>query len=194
LQYVYDVKESNPQTAIFWVFAGTKERFEHDYLEIAKGLKLPGCNSADTDILKLVKISLEKPESGNWIMVIDNADDLSTFRGSPEPGEADLGPGRTCYSNGLFNYIPRGPFGLVLYTTRNKVDALELTSGAWIIQVTEMDMEDLKTLLQTKLYDETPDEEQCADLINNLGHLPLAIVQAASYIRQNSWSVSRYLK
>ena len=194
MQYVYHVKEANPQTAIFWVFAGTKERFEHDYLEIAKGLRLPGYNSADTDILQLVKISLEKPEFGNWIMVIDNADDLSMFRGSPGPGETDIDPGRTCYSNGLFNHIPKAPFGLILYTTRNKVDALKLTSEGWIIQVTEMDMEDLKTLVKTKLYDETPDEEQCADLINNLGRLPLAIVQATSYIRQKSWSVFQYLK
>ncbi|KAH7389052.1 hypothetical protein BKA64DRAFT_679690 [Cadophora sp. MPI-SDFR-AT-0126] len=124
-------------------------------------------------------------------MVIDNADDLSTFRGSPEPGEADLGPGRKCYSNGLFNYIPRGPFGSVFYTTRNKVDALELTSEGWIIQVTEMNTKDLKTLLQTKMYDEIPDEEQCADLINNLGRLPLAIVQAASYSREAGLSRNR---
>jgi tetratricopeptide (TPR) repeat protein len=190
---VHYVKENNPQTSIFWVFAGTKERFEHDFIEIAKGLRLPGYNSADTDTLKFVKTYLEKPESGDWIMVIDNADDLSMFQGPPDLGEVEISQGRKC-STGLFNYIPRSPSGSVLYTTRNKADALKLTSEGRIIQVTEMDMDDLMSLLQTKLYDDTPDVEQFADLINTLGRLPLALVQAASYIRQNSWSVSKYLK
>lgn len=194
MQYVHNANENDPDISIFWVFAGTKERFERDYMEIAKGLRLPGHSNPEVDIFNLVKTSLEKANFRKWIMVIDNADDLSMFYGSPEEEEKESDTGEKCYPNGLFNYIPSCPSGSVLYTTRNKADALQLTSGGHIIQVREMGLKDLHSLLQTKLYGEIPDEEQYTDLITTLDSLPLALVQAASYIRQNSWSIAKYLK
>jgi len=190
LEFAYRTKELLPESSILWVSASTRQRFEQDYINIAKGLKLHGYNDPETDYLSLVKQSLEKPELGKWIMIIDNADDLSFHTNK------DQGGGANNISNcehGFFEYIPGGPYGLVLYTTRNKVDALQLAGEEKIIQVTEMDDESLKSLLRSKIGRESQQEDDWLDLIRSLQRVPLAIVQAASFIRQKSWQVSKYL-
>jgi hypothetical protein len=194
LQYAYKVKEENPETSIFWVFAGNRERFERDYTAIAKGLSLPGHNDPEVDILNLVKGSLIKPEFGKWLMIVDNADDMSIFHGTPESADSTVANDHGCHQNGLFDFIPDCPTGSVIYTTRSKADALKLTGEGCILQVTEMDLENLMVLLKSKLHVELEDEEVEIKLIHALERLPLAIVQAASFIRQNSWTVARYVK
>lgn len=193
MQYAYRIKESDPALPIFWVFAGTKERFEHDYRKIAEGLRLQGYQDPEVNVLTLVKSSLEKPEFGNWLTVIDNADDLSIFRGSIESAlETDC---QTVYhSDSPLKYIPVCETGSVLYTTRNKADALKLTSEGHVIHVQEMEVSHLMDLLRNKLHNDKVDEKEGGDLIEALDRLPLAIVQAVCYIRQNSWSIPKYLQ
>jgi tetratricopeptide (TPR) repeat protein len=183
LQYAYNFKIRRPFSSIFWIFAGNKERFKQDYMNIAKGLKLPGYNDPEVDVLRLVKSSLEKSDSKDWLMIIDNADDLSLLDSSSE-----------AESFSILKYIPDNAAGSIIYTTRSKKNALRLTGEGIILQISEMSMQDSKALLRSKLRAETSDEESWTDLLEVLERLPLAIVQAASYIRQNSWSVSRYLR
>jgi tetratricopeptide (TPR) repeat protein len=183
LQYAYNFKGRRPFSSIFWIFAGNKERFEQDYRNVAKGLRLPGYNDPKVDVLRLVKNSLEKSDSKHWLMIIDNADDLSVLDG---PSETE--------SFSILKYIPDNAKGSIAYTTRSKENALRLTGEGTILQVSEMSMSDSKSLLRSKLRAETSDEESWTDLLEVLERLPLAIVQAASYIRQNSWSVSKYLR
>jgi hypothetical protein len=68
--------------------------------------------------------------------------------------------------------------------SRSKADALQLTSGGRVIKATEMSDKDLMSLLRTKFDGEIPEDCRWLNLINVLKRLPLAIVQAASYIRQ----------
>jgi hypothetical protein len=105
LEYAHEIKDNNPDTSIFWVFGGSKERFQHDYQEIAAGLQLPGYNDPEADVLSLVKRALENPDSKNWVMIIDNADDLSLFYDKP-PSDLDVDRGNLSLQRGLFNYIP----------------------------------------------------------------------------------------
>jgi tetratricopeptide (TPR) repeat protein len=193
LEYAHEIRDNNSDTSIFWVFAGSKERFERDYQEIAAGLKLPGYSDPEADVLSLVKRELENPDSKKWVMIIDNADDLSLFYDTP-PSDLDTDRGNLCLQRGMFNYIPYSQNGSILFTTRSKADALQLTSEGRIIKVTEMSNEDLMFLLRTKFDGEIPEDFQWLDLIEVLERLPLAIVQAASYIRQMCWTVTKYLE
>jgi tetratricopeptide (TPR) repeat protein len=192
LRLAYWAKEMLPETSILWVFASTRERFEQDYIAIAKGLRLPGHKDPETDYLSLVKRSLEEPESGKWLMIIDNADDLSLFHDNFKD-VFDRNNNKRI-SDGILKYVPEGRNGVVVFTTRNKVDALHLTREGKTIHVTEMKDEDLTSILRSKIGSEIPQDNNWIDLIRTLHRVPLAIVQAASFIRQNSWPVSKYLK
>jgi len=180
------------KTLIFWVFGGSKERFEQDYLGIARRLQLPGFNAPNVDVFALVKTALEK--RSNWAMIIDNADDSTILWGTSKANYSETSiQNDSNDSGGLSKYIPRGPNGFILYTTRTKDDALRLTGEGQVIKVSEMDEEDLKSLLRSKLKNETFSDNDLARLITTLDRLPLAIVQAASFIRHKSWSITQYL-
>lgn len=162
-------------------------------MEIAKGLKLPGYDDPEVNVLPLVKNSLEKPNSNDWLMIVDNADDMSLLGDSRE-AQSSSSSVKVDHQDGLFKYIPNSGAGSILYTTRSKTNALRLTGEGKTIHISEMSIADSKSLLRTKLNGETSDEESWIDLLETVERLPLAIVQAASYIRQNSWSVSKYLR
>ncbi|KAH8742616.1 hypothetical protein BGZ57DRAFT_984020 [Hyaloscypha finlandica] len=192
VEYAYSLLERYPKTLIFWVFGGSKERFEQDYLGIARRLQLPGFNAPNVDVFALVKTALEK--RSNWAMIIDNADDPTILWGTSKANYSETSiQNDSNDSGGLSKYIPRGPNGFILYTTRTKDDALRLTGEGQVIKVSEMDEEDLKSLLRSKLKNETFSDNDLARLITTLDRLPLAIVQAASFIRHKSWSITQYL-
>jgi hypothetical protein len=125
LQYAYAFKERKPNSSIFWVFAGNKERFEQDSVEIAKGLRLLEYNDPEVDVLYLVKKSLQESNSKDWLMIIDNADDMSLFDDRPK-AESDSSSPKLDHQGGLLKYIPINTAGLILYTTKIKINALRL--------------------------------------------------------------------
>ena len=77
LEAVYSWKELD-STSIFWVHAGSFQRMEKGYVDIAREVDIEGWDSRSPDIdrLGLVKEWLESGLSGRWILVLDNADDI----------------------------------------------------------------------------------------------------------------------
>ncbi|KAF8849683.1 TPR-like protein [Acephala macrosclerotiorum] len=194
-QWAHEKARTNRDLSIFWVFAGNRERFERDYLDLAKLLDLKGRDDPVTDVLLLVKNSIENL-SIPWLMIIDNADDMVTFYGSAITGDDEICSAREMQKKGtrpFSEYIPSTTFGTIIYTTRTKINALRLTDEGKILHVAEMRKEDALRLFRLKIAGEIVQEEQWDELLRELEFLPLAIVQAASYIRQNSWTVQKYL-
>lgn len=76
--------ENSGSVSVFWVHASTAERMEKAYQEIAKDARLAGAEDPKVDQLQLVKEWLEDKDSGNWVMVIDSADDDNLLYGDDE--------------------------------------------------------------------------------------------------------------
>lgn len=189
LEYCHRQKEKSPGKHIFWVFAGTSERFKSDYSSIATGLAIPGHDDPVIDRVKLVKEFLETPGASPWIMVVDNADDLELF----ESDIVEAGPNSTSHPR-LLDNIPENQSGTVLFTTRNKSNALALTRQVVVYNVGAMGEVDSLALLDDSLNGEGRDRENWTVLLEALEHHPLAIVQASSYIRENTLSASDYIE
>ncbi|KAK7219299.1 hypothetical protein V2G26_007302 [Clonostachys chloroleuca] len=79
LAYIYWLRKQRPDIAIFWVHASNAERFHQAYASIAKECNIPGHDDPKADILSLVQEWLEKKYKTQWLMVIDNADDMELF-------------------------------------------------------------------------------------------------------------------
>ena len=107
LEYVCMIKDTLAQVSIFWVHAGSRARFEQDYRKLSKLVELPGCDDPKEDIRPTVKCWFESLKSGDWILVLDNADNKADF--FAEEGA----------SNGLAQFIPRRGHGTVILTTRD---------------------------------------------------------------------------
>ena len=119
-------------------------------------------------------------------MILDNADDLSVFfntsRGR-QPSEVD---GTLPAAEFLSDFLPQSHNGSILVTSRNWDAAFRLTgSHADIIKVEPMDKSRALALLQKKLGS-FPDEEDALKLLQSLDYIPLAITQAAAYIKQRA--------
>ena len=127
-------------------------------------------------------------------MIVDNADDSGVFF-SPLDGQA-IGiakPGQAAES--LSEFLPQSPNGSILITSWSRDVAYRLTgSHIYIREVKPMDKDDALALLQKKLSFNT-NEYNAIELLQALNYMPLAIIQAAAYIKQRAphMTISRYL-
>ena len=178
------------QLSVFWIYAGSKARFEQDYRKLAVLVQLPGYDDMKTDIRPAVKSWFEAPASGNWILVLDNADNIRDFypgiQVTDRPGES---------GDGLEQFVPRGSKGTVLVTTRDYSVADKL-AGTNILSKLKMNPEEAMQLFKDRFSNAAEDETSAMLLLQELEYLPLAIVQAAAYIRlqHGQLSPSKYLQ
>lgn len=154
---------------------------------IADAVKLPGRNQPQTDIPQLVYNWLSNDRNGRWLIILDNADDRNVLYSPITDDTPDSKPFAT--------YLPQNRNGSILITARNKDLAYRLTGYHQnIIEVGPMEQTDALTLLENNL-ESLPDPDIAIDLVHTLDLVPLAISQAAAYIRQREprTSPSKYL-
>ncbi|KAL4947036.1 hypothetical protein BDW69DRAFT_204829 [Aspergillus filifer] len=177
LEFAYRTQQSRPGCSIYWIPATDFEALQQTYFYIAQQLRLPGLEEEGADVMKLLKDFLCNSTAGQWLLIFDNADNIDMWFGKSK-GNAE--PCR------LSDYVPWSMTGSVLFTTRFKKVASKLAMQD-VITVPEMDEAKALELLGERLVDKSllQDRDQAALLLKQLVYLPLAIVQAASYINEN---------
>ncbi|MCJ1379890.1 hypothetical protein MMC17_002993 [Xylographa soralifera] len=185
LQYAYRYRQRAQIRPVFWVSAISSSRFRDTYRGIAEKLKLVnGDKDREMDVLQLVKTALEKKGSGEWLMIIDNAEETNILFDKPSDVERNL-----------FNYIPESPSGHVIISTRSRFDAEKLARKTlWIGELSHAESKQLLRDIVSDVGVVDAANDEWAELLDELGHLPLAIVQAANYMKNKGWSVARYLE
>ncbi|KAF5982385.1 hypothetical protein FCOIX_3683 [Fusarium coicis] len=182
LAYAYNRYRRSP-CSVFWVHADNEATFAHDYSSIAKVLGFEGQGSGP-ELLQKVRYKIESLE--RWLLVLDNADDLSLF---------GVGSAARSRINGLTDFIPKGPNGTILWTSRDEAIGGSLVGTRRSIPVSKMTFEESKVLLDSTIsrpLSQRESKDVCS-LIDELQHLPLAISQAGAYMRRTDTSVSQYL-
>jgi hypothetical protein len=178
LEYAYTLMKKPPLRSIFWVYASSVARFEEAYQRIAKECQIPGHQDPKADQMQLVRDWLEAKHELPWLMIIDNVDDDRVIFGKATSGKC------------LLEYIPQSLQGFVIYTTRNRDIGVDLVGDP--IDVSVMDLAEAQTLLHKKLATSvTPMEEQ--EFLEEMGYLPIAVTQAASFMLKRRISISQYL-
>jgi tetratricopeptide (TPR) repeat protein len=194
IEYAYRFKEKYPQKHVFWVFAANRSRFQQAYQDIAERLRLPGYDDPAADVCKLVLRWLAE-EDTQWLMIIDNADDPELFfpPESAEPASGD--PSLSEYP--LIKYLPTrlSASKLLLITTRSEKVGDILSHGEQCIEVPPFNYEEALLLLQHRSKDAAAIDQspESAKLLQILEYIPLAITQAAAFIRRNRTSLQDYL-
>ncbi|KAM0511354.1 hypothetical protein ACHAPE_009942 [Trichoderma viride] len=167
LELAYRIGAENKDCSVIWIPATSKESLEQAYLNAARLLGIPGWEDERADIKKLVQDYLSGDSAGQWLLVIDNADDISMWIDQPTPD-----------SSRLIDCLPRSKYGSIIFTTRDKKAAVKLagTAGRNVVD------EDLLN-----------DQQHVTALLDKLCNLPLAITQAAAYINANGIDLATYL-
>jgi len=121
---------------------------------------------------------------GEWLMILDNADDVDISFPAVNQGSS-VGPAE---------YIPKCPHGSVLVTTRDKQLAMKFGATIQIPKLTELESaEFIKRKLELGDTEAEEQSEEIRNLTDQLEHLPLALVQATAFIKGNSSNVKKYL-
>ncbi|KIJ51985.1 hypothetical protein M422DRAFT_243560 [Sphaerobolus stellatus SS14] len=175
LRFLVEVSQTNMYSYIFWIDGSSDETIMNSFKSIAEeAMPKKEKENSDKDIMKNVLLSLSCL-SYPWLAVFDNAD----------------GPLPT-----LEKYIPKGNYGHILTTSRLQAMG-HLTSFSSSQEVIVMSNEDAISLLLKAANIQDPTDDDCkeaTELVDRLGHLPLAIDIAGSYIQMTSCSIHQYLK
>lgn len=182
-EYCYRWREKFPSTHIFWIHASTASRFHQSCKSAARKLDLPGWDDQKKDVSELLRDWLSK--TAGWLMILDNADDLDLMFGPPTLSSRQ---GRLC------DYLPRRQDCATIITTRDTRVASRLQDGGEPIAIEPMTNHDAKLLLESKLgTNRKLVDTETLELVDVLGHVPLAITQAATFMIENSIAPSEYL-
>ncbi|KAJ5900074.1 hypothetical protein N7495_004818 [Penicillium taxi] len=203
IEYSYQVRSNSPATWVFWVHASNEARFEQSFRDIADQVKISGRQNPKNNIFKLVENWLRDEKIGKWVCILDNVDDEKFLCSIPVAGKReDL---TKSSAKPLLEYVPRSQNGSIIITSRVREVALKMVTHKDLIRVQPMERSEALNLLQRKL--DNPEESQdCQSqdsqsqenrqLVDALEYMPLAIVQAACFIRNRAprYSVSQYLR
>ena len=159
-------------------------------------MKLPGRDETSADVLQLVCEWLSRGSRGRWLLILDNADDPIVFEDSPKKGLALEARSPDDLSPPLSKFVPQTRNGHILITSRSKMIAQRLTGDTTsVLMVDPMPLQAARTLLHTKLAGNW-DAEDIDQLLQALDFIPLAFMQAAAFINENTprLTVRKYLQ
>jgi cellulose biosynthesis protein BcsQ len=150
---------------IWWIPAAADASVRHSLMTLARRLGLPASEDAEVTVATIMdRLRLGDPVP-NWLLVFDDA-------GEPET---------------LKPYLPKGP-GRVLVTARSH--SWRGVSSALEIGVFEP--AESVDFLRSRWPDLT--EAQALDLASRVGHLPLALDQAAAVHAETAMPLAEYLQ
>jgi hypothetical protein len=185
LEFAYRALTLHTRRLVFWVPAISQESFELAYREIGIRPRIPGITDDNADIKQLVKDALSLDSMRNWLMIVENADDPRVLMG---------GAGGILGSARLHDYLPYSNGGRILFTTRSRKAAEDLTQSN-VLELNDMSKAEARQLLvrRTSKPALPNDEKAVNELLEILTDLPLAVVQAAAFMNHNDISVSGYI-
>ncbi|KAK3614601.1 hypothetical protein LTR56_026644 [Elasticomyces elasticus] len=195
IEYGYRLREHSPDTWVLWVHASNAARFDESVRKLADDVKIYGRHNVKADIFQLVYDWLRDERKGQWVLVLDNADDASFLLQPPDTGGSRGSSERGRATNrARIDYFPICAHGSMITTSRNRAVASKLVDECDTVDVQPMDNTHAVALLEKKLGQQG-DQAVVKKLVAALEYMPLAIAQAAAYIKRRGprCSVEQYL-
>ncbi|CUS07661.1 unnamed protein product, partial [Tuber aestivum] len=180
LEYLYR-HASESDCDVFWVHGSGLPKFSEDFRAIAQHVRIPPASGEPDEegFLLNIKRWFEGPASGDWMLVIDNADNEEDFMGN---------------SGRISKFVPQGSRGTLILTTRSAQVALRERCER--IEVGKMPVDEAQELFLKLLgdFDSSRDEEKVAitTILKSIHHIPLAITGAAAFMTETQTPPSTY--
>ncbi|KAI7347519.1 hypothetical protein KC354_g13925 [Hortaea werneckii] len=186
IEFCYRIRDRSPEIWTFWVHSSSPARFDADIRKLACDAGIPGWNDPRSDAFALVYSWLRDERNGKWILVLDNVDDASFLFEKPDGNDES--------ARIRIAYLPPCAHGSTLITSRSRAATARLTDECDTIVVNHMGETAALALLEKKLGQSAAVEDM-QKLAEALGYMPLALAQAAAYIKRRGsrYSVGRYL-
>ncbi|KAJ6088738.1 hypothetical protein N7486_009999 [Penicillium sp. IBT 16267x] len=172
------------KTQIAIQFAHQHNAVEESYHCIAAKCDIFSTGRLDSFFMLRVKKWLESEKAGRFLMIIDNVDYAEDFLNAKD-----------ATYNAPYVYMPKCSHGSILYTTRDREFAKQVSLSSNIIDVSPISELESITLLK-KILSSSPQRspDDLVLLSKKLGHHPLAITQAATYLNTMLLPILEYLR
>ncbi|KFY84460.1 hypothetical protein V500_09300 [Pseudogymnoascus sp. VKM F-4518 (FW-2643)] len=173
LEWAHQHRESH---SILWAFGDSREHFMSSYAKIGLSAKQTNESMPNDEMVLKVKAWLDSEDSGQWQLIIDNT-------------------GKEIWEDaGGLLPVTRGT---ILFIGRNRGDfERPRKPGPKLeaLKIPEMSDAEGGYLLLTQSGEEQSDRTRrnAKELVQFLGCLPLAIIQAAAFIRMYDFDISEY--
>lgn len=185
VEQCYRFRDRIPSSSVLWLHASSIPKLLQSCRDISERLRLPGWNDPQSDTLRILHAWLSEEHNGNWMLVIDNVDDIEVL---DHPLLSESGP------KSLLQLIPHRQHVRILVTTRDRRVGERLAVRGRTIIVPPMSLSEGRTLLASYLPTARDYEKGGLDeLVDTLDCLPLAISQAAAYMTENYMDVADYM-
>ena len=195
IEYAHRAREQVSTLQIFWVRGARQDVFLRSCRDICRKMRLPDCDEPEISSGSLLSDWLSNPANGEWLMVLDNVDDETTFT-SVDRTKRSQSLSEPYEDHCLHEWLPQVSHGSILVTSRNRAAARAIVNeDDRIVLVDRFPDSDALSLLSKKLPRDQSPEEDAKELVRLLEYLPLAITQAAAYISNGAgrMTISRYL-
>ncbi|KAJ5612510.1 Tetratricopeptide-like helical [Penicillium lagena] len=196
IEYCYRVRDQSPETWVFWIHASNATRFEQSCRDIVDRARIPGRQHPKANVFKLLHDWLQDETKGKWVLILDNLDDEQSLHKISLVAQDGLGSNQSGTPEQCIRaYFPQSLNGLIIMTSRRRRVVSHMVEDRDIILVEPMDETHATTLFDKKLGVQAA-REDVIQLTAALEFMPLAIVQAAAYIKQRlpRLSVTQYLE
>ncbi|KAB8243117.1 hypothetical protein BDV35DRAFT_407857 [Aspergillus flavus] len=197
IEFAYRFTTEHPEESVFWVHASSIDRFKQGYCDLLDACGVfPEVDNRDSDRPMRVRECLEE-QHHEWLLITDNADEASllTSEGSIKGGK--LGTATQAHKHqSILDYLPDCPHGSIIITTRDRVTGVRFTKSCAqnLIEVVSMTEAESASLIKSTATEQCPEDSEVDELAELLEHLPLAIVQAMSFIQENALTVGEYIE
>ncbi|KAI9890869.1 MAG: hypothetical protein M1814_003508 [Vezdaea aestivalis] len=189
LSLAFARKHQGKFSAIFWLNGQTLGHLKRSIAQNVKLLPVGHVSDSVRDLSLQSEEHLDQAvdeflgwlsRKGNtrWLMIYDNVD----RDGSSETEDSDAFP--------PFDYMPDADHGSVIITTR----LFKFRELGEELPVGRMNAKEAEELILNKFNGLANDYTHMETLIERLNGLPLALAQAASFMRQTNSSISKYLQ
>jgi tetratricopeptide (TPR) repeat protein len=183
LELAYRLEQSNKDWSIFWIDATDKESLHRSYASIVQKVQIPGWNDEKSGVFQLLKTYFGNNHGTRCLLVFDGVRDETLQSGSVY----------TSQQVDEIGYLPQSEMCSIVLTTLHK-DVSAKFASQQVVELKGLTPDMAQEMLE-KLMDATiPANEgrEATLLLQGLSHLPLAIVQAASYMRTRNTTLQEY--
>ncbi|RDW56410.1 hypothetical protein BP6252_14164 [Coleophoma cylindrospora] len=178
--------------SVLWVRADQFTNFAADYFQILKEIDPDSAGKyQNADLDEMLQQTRRKLEStpDEWLLILDNADDLDAFLGRSTSRDSNL-------DFSISTYLPR--HGRLLITTRDRRFQGTVAAAADGMLVGPMSEDEavdllLQSIPQYLIRNQQGSIAEAQQLVEELDYLPLAIAQAAANILEQQLTLAEYV-
>lgn len=149
---------------------------QSDFLNIAIATGLQGTSDDSTGKSQATVEDVKQwlsTTNVKWLMIVDDANENISQ---------------------ILGLLPRCSNGSIIFTTKSKATDSLLAIPQKIIEVGGLVPNDAKTMLLSRIGEETNSEPELMEILNSFEHIPLAISHMGSFMFANSCSLLEYIR